>query len=150
MPVSLEIVSPERLLVSQSVDMVVIPGSEGDIGVLPEHSPMITLLRGGEVILYEGERPTARYFVTGGFAEVTGERVTILADTAEPSSTLNRAEGDRQLQDALKELAEAEQRWADRSPRAADGEGAGRSGDRGCDRRGARLSRTTGRKGRLG
>jgi F-type H+-transporting ATPase subunit epsilon len=107
-PVSLEIVSPEKLLVSQSVDMVVIPGSEGDIGVLPEHSPMITLLRGGEVILYEGERVTSRYFVTGGFAEITEERVTVLADTAEPSSALNRAEGERQLQDALKELAEAE------------------------------------------
>jgi F-type H+-transporting ATPase subunit epsilon len=47
MPVSLEIVSPEKLLVSQAVDMVVIPASEGDIGVLPEHSPMIVLLRGG-------------------------------------------------------------------------------------------------------
>ena len=108
MPVSLEIVSPERLLVSQSVDMVVIPGSEGDIGVLPEHSPMITLLRGGEVILYEGDRATARYFVTGGFAEITGERVTVLADTAELSSTLDRAAGERQLQDALKELSDAD------------------------------------------
>jgi len=107
-PVSLEIVSPERLLVSQSVDMVVIPGSEGDIGVLPEHSPMITLLRGGEVILYEGDRATARYFVTGGFAEITGERVTVLADTAELSSTLDRAAGERQLQDALKELSDAD------------------------------------------
>ncbi len=108
MPVSLEIVSPERLLVSQSVDMVVIPGSEGDIGVLPEHSPMITLLRGGEVILYEGDRATARYFVTGGFAEITGERVTVLADTAELSSTLDRAAGERQLQDALKALSDAD------------------------------------------
>ncbi|HEX3984767.1 MAG TPA: ATP synthase F1 subunit epsilon [Acidisoma sp.] len=108
MPVSLEIVSPDKLLVSQSVDMVVIPGSEGDIGVLPGHSPMITLLRGGEVILYEGERATARYFVTGGFAEITEERVTVLADTAEPSSALDRAAGERQLEGANKELADAE------------------------------------------
>ena len=108
MPISIEIVSPEKLLVSQSVDMVVIPGSEGDLGVLPEHSPMITLLRGGEVILYEGERATARYFVTGGFAEVTGDRVTVLADTAVPSSELNHAAGERQLQEATKELADAD------------------------------------------
>ncbi|HTH99878.1 MAG TPA: ATP synthase F1 subunit epsilon [Acidisoma sp.] len=108
MSVSLEIVSPSKLLVSQSVDMVVIPGLEGDIGVLQEHSPMITVLRGGEVILYEGERVTARYFVTGGFAEITEERVTVLADTAEPSSSLNRADGERQLSDAMRELGEAE------------------------------------------
>jgi F-type H+-transporting ATPase subunit epsilon len=108
MPVSLEIVSPEKLLVSQAVDMVVIPASEGDIGVLPEHSPMIVLLRGGEVILYEGERITSRYFVTGGFAEITETRCTVLADTAEPTATLDRGLGERELQAALADLAAAE------------------------------------------
>jgi F-type H+-transporting ATPase subunit epsilon len=107
-PVALEIVSPERLLVARDVDMVVIPASEGDIGVLPEHSPMIVLLRGGEVILYEGEQIAARYFVTGGFAEITGERCTVLADIAEPSSSLNRADGERDLQAAMTDLREAE------------------------------------------
>jgi F-type H+-transporting ATPase subunit epsilon len=108
MPVSLEIVSPEKLLVSQAVDMVVIPAAEGDIGVLPEHSPMIVLLRGGEVILYEGERITSRYFVTGGFAEITEERCTVLADTAEPTALLDRGMGERELQVALTDLAAAE------------------------------------------
>jgi F-type H+-transporting ATPase subunit epsilon len=108
MPVSLEIVSPQKLLVSQAVDMVVIPASEGDIGVLPEHSPMIVLLRGGEVILYENEQISARYFVTGGFAEITEERCTVLADTAEPSSSLDRGMGERQLQEATRDLADAE------------------------------------------
>jgi F-type H+-transporting ATPase subunit epsilon len=107
-PVSLEIVSPEKLLVSQAVDMVVIPASEGDIGVLPEHSPMIVLLRGGEVILYENEQITARYFVTGGFAEITEERCTVLADTAEPSAQVDRGMGERQLQDAMRDLSDAE------------------------------------------
>jgi F-type H+-transporting ATPase subunit epsilon len=107
-PVSLEIVSPQKLLVSQAVDMVVIPASEGDIGVLPEHSPMIVLLRGGEVILYENEQITARYFVTGGFAEITEERCTVLADTAEPSSSVDRGMGERQLQEAMRDLSEAE------------------------------------------
>jgi len=108
MPVSLEIVSPEQLLVSQAVDMVVIPASEGDIGVLPEHSPMIVLLRGGEVILYEGEQVAARYFVTGGFAEITEERCTVLADTAEPSASIDRGMGEQLLQEAMRELSEAE------------------------------------------
>jgi F-type H+-transporting ATPase subunit epsilon len=107
-PLALEIVSPEKLLVSESVDMVVIPASEGDIGVLPEHSRMIVLLRGGEVILYTGEQITARYFVTGGFAEITEERCTVLADTAEPSALLDRAKGETQLQDALRELSDAD------------------------------------------
>jgi F-type H+-transporting ATPase subunit epsilon len=108
MPVSLEIVSPEKLLISVAVDMVVIPASEGDIGVLPEHSPMIVLLRGGEVILYEGDQISARYFVTGGFAEITEERCTVLADTAEPSASVDRGMGERDLQEAMRELAEAD------------------------------------------
>ena len=108
MPVSLEIVSPEKLLISVAVDMVVIPASEGDIGVLPEHSPMIVLLRGGEVILYEGDQISARYFVTGGFAEITEERCTVLADTAEPSASVDRGMGERDLQDAMRDLAEAD------------------------------------------
>ena len=108
MPLALEIVSPEKLLVSESVDMVVIPASEGDIGVLPEHSRMIVLLRGGEVILYTGEQITARYFVTGGFAEITEDRCTVLADTAEPSASLDHAKGEAELQEALRALSDAD------------------------------------------
>ena len=56
MAVALEIVSPEKLLLSRPVDMVVIPGSEGDIGVLEGHTPMIVTLRGGTIDLYEGDK----------------------------------------------------------------------------------------------
>jgi F-type H+-transporting ATPase subunit epsilon len=116
-PVALEIVSPAKLLLARNVDMVVIPASEGDIGVLPEHSPMIVLLRGGEVILYEGEQIADRFFVTGGFAEITGERCTVLADFVEPVTALRRADGERDLQTAMTELREAER--AGDVPRAA-------------------------------
>ena len=58
MPVNLEIVSPEKLLLSRDVDMVVIPASEGDMGVLEGHAPMMVMLRGGVVSLYEGDRVT--------------------------------------------------------------------------------------------
>ena len=84
MPVDLEIVSPERLLLSKPVDMVVIPAAEGEMGVLPNHAPMIVLLRGGTIRLYEGAKVVEQLFVTGGFAEVTTTRVTVLANEATP------------------------------------------------------------------
>ena len=84
MPIDLEIVSPEKLLLSRPVDMVVIPAAEGEMGVLPQHAPMIVLLREGIIRLYEGGRVTDSLQVSGGFAEVTPTRVTVLADTATP------------------------------------------------------------------
>ena len=100
MPVALEIVSPEKLLLSRPVDMVVIPGSEGDMGVLEGHTPMIVMLRGGVIALYEGEQITDRLFVAGGFAEVTPERCTVLANEAMPVAEVSRAEGERRLAEA--------------------------------------------------
>src|ERR1700722_7271067 len=101
MSVALEIVSPERLLLSRPVDMGVIPASEGDMGLLEGHSPMIVMLRGGTIDLYEGDRVTDRLFVDGGFAEVTPERCTVLANKAIPLAEINKA-------DAQSRLAEAE------------------------------------------
>ena len=97
MPLDLEIVSPERLLLSRPVDMVVIPAEEGELGALPNHAPMIVLLRGGEVRLYDGGQVTERLFVTGGFAEITPTRVTVLADEAMVPAAVSRAEGERRL-----------------------------------------------------
>ncbi len=77
-----EIVSPERLLVSEPVDMAVIPGSEGDFGVLAGHTLMISTLRPGVIEVWQGETVTERLFVGGGFAEVTETRCTVLADEA--------------------------------------------------------------------
>ena len=103
MPVALEVVSPEKLLLSRDVDMVVIPAAEGDMGVLPNHSPMIVLLRGGMIAITEGGRVTDRLFVSGGFAEITPERCTVLADEAVPTSELSRGEGERRLTEAQAE-----------------------------------------------
>lgn len=97
MPVDLEIVSPEKLLLSRPVDMVVVPAAEGELGVMAQHAPMIVLLRGGTIRLYEDGQVTERLFVSGGFAEVTPERVTVLADEATPVAALSRAEGERRL-----------------------------------------------------
>jgi len=100
MPTALEIVTPERLLLSRAVEMVVIPAAEGELGVLPQHSPMIVLLRGGTIRIYEGANVTERLYVAGGFAEITPERCTVLANEAIPVAELDRAEADRRLQEA--------------------------------------------------
>ena len=108
MPVALEIVSPEKLLLSRDVEMVVIPASEGEMGVLPNHAPMIVLLRGGTIAIYEGGKVTDRLFVSGGFAEITPERCTVLADEAVPTADLSRAEGERRLAEAEAEYGAAD------------------------------------------
>ncbi|MDE7548126.1 ATP synthase F1 subunit epsilon [Acetobacter fabarum] len=89
MPIQIEIISPEKVLVSREVDMAVIPGMEGDIAAMPERSPMMLLLRGGVVALYEGDKVTDRYFVGGGFADITPARCTVLADKAVPVSDIS-------------------------------------------------------------
>ena len=96
----LELVSPEKLLLSRQVDMVIIPAAEGEMGVLPGHSPMIVALRGGAIRVMENGAYTETLFVAGGFAEVTGERVTVLADEATPLAQLSRAEGERRVIEA--------------------------------------------------
>jgi len=103
MPLDLEIVSPERLLLSRPVDMVVIPAEEGDLGALPNHAPMIVLLRGGLVRLFEGGQIIDRLFVSGGFAEITPTRVTVLADEAMAPAAVSRDEGERRLKVAQEE-----------------------------------------------
>ena len=77
-----ELVSPERLVLSRDVEMVVVPGSEGYFGVLPRHAPMISTLSAGVIDIYEGGSVVDRIFVAGGFAEVTETRCTVLAEEA--------------------------------------------------------------------
>jgi ATP synthase F1 epsilon subunit len=80
--VEFELVSPEKLLVSQPVDMVVVPGSEGNFGVLAGHAPFISTIRPGVIDIFEGDRIIDRIFIAGGFAEVTETRCTVLAEQA--------------------------------------------------------------------
>jgi F-type H+-transporting ATPase subunit epsilon len=89
MAIALEIISPEKLLLARDVDMVVVPGTEGDLGVLPGHSKLISSLRGGLVDLYENGKITDRFFVSGGFVEITEARVSVLADDITRQADLN-------------------------------------------------------------
>lgn len=98
MPIQFELVTPEALLVSQEVDMVVIPGTEGNFGVLPGHSPLISTIRPGTIDIYQGNEITERIFVVGGIAEVTPERCTVLADEAMEPDELDRGELEAELQ----------------------------------------------------
>ena len=88
---NLEVVSPERLLVSQPVEMVVVPGTEGYFGVLPQHMLLLSTLRPGVIDVYNGGAVAERYFVTSGFAEVTGTSCTVLVDEALPLSSITKA-----------------------------------------------------------
>ncbi len=100
MPIQFELVTPERLLISTEVEMVVVPGSEGNFGVLPGHAPLISTIRPGTVDIYQQNRTTIaeRIFVVGGIAEVTPERCTVLADEAMPPDSLDRAVLQAELQ----------------------------------------------------
>ena len=93
-----ELVSPEKLLLSEAVAMVVVPGGEGNFGVLPGHALLISTVRPGVIDVYGDEQTevSERIFVSGGFAEVTAERCTVLADEAMPISSLDRAALDQE------------------------------------------------------
>lgn len=104
--VEFELVSPAKLLVSEPVEMVVVPGAEGDIGVLPGHSPLIATVRPGIIDIHEGGKVKTRIFVGGGFAEVSPERCTVLAEEATPVGEIDRAAAEARLAEA-KEKADA-------------------------------------------
>jgi len=103
--VQFELVSPEKLLVSRAVEMVVVPGTEGDFGVLPDHAPLISTVRPGIIEIHEGGQVVEQIFVAGGFAEVTGERCTVLADEAIAVKDIDRNAAQAELATLQNELA---------------------------------------------
>jgi len=105
--VAFELVSPERLLLSQEVDMIVVPGEEGDFGVLTRHAPMISTLRPGVIQVHDGGSVTEQIFVAGGFAEVTPTRCTVLAQEALAVGEIDRARTEQRLSDARDDLLDA-------------------------------------------
>jgi len=82
--VSFRLVMPEREILATEADMVVVPGSEGDFGVLHGHAPLISTVRPGVLEVLQGNKVEQRFMVAGGIAEVTPERCTVLADEAVP------------------------------------------------------------------
>jgi F-type H+-transporting ATPase subunit epsilon len=88
--IAFDIVSPERLLVSDEADMVTVPGTDGDFGVLAGHMPLISTLRPGVIDIKGGVASgDSRFFVLGGFAEVNATKLTILAEEATPMASID-------------------------------------------------------------
>jgi F-type H+-transporting ATPase subunit epsilon len=105
--IQFELVSPERLLLSEPVEMVVVPGVEGDFGVLPGHAPLVSTVRPGVIAVFEGGKVVQRIFVARGFAEVTAERCTVLAEQAIPVADIDRAATEGDIREARDDLGEA-------------------------------------------
>ena len=97
-----EIVTAERMVYSGEVDVVVVPGMEGQLAILPNHAPLITTLQPGELLVRRGGEEVAM-FVQGGFMEVMENRVTVLADVAERAEEI-----DIERAEAAKRLAEGQ------------------------------------------
>lgn len=111
MPIFCEIVSQDRIVFQGEVDIVVVPGSEGVMGILPNHSPLLSTLQYG-IITVRSQNQEEYFTVAGGVVEVTGSRVTILANAAENVDEINiqRAEAARQRAEGmLKEAAAAKE-----------------------------------------
>ena len=97
--VAFELVSPEKLLLSQDIEMAVLPAEEGDLGVLPGHSPVIATLRPGTISVFKGNSVEERIFVAGGFLEITEERCTVLAEEALKIDEIDQASVQSQIAD---------------------------------------------------
>jgi F-type H+-transporting ATPase subunit epsilon len=102
-----DLVSPERLLMSAEVDQVDVPGSEGEFGVLANHAPLMTALRPGVLTIQSQGRPGEKFFVRGGFAEVTARGLTVLAEEAMPLAELDRASLEGRIRNAEEDVADA-------------------------------------------
>ena len=104
---SFDLVSPERLLLSEAVDLVTVPGAEGDMGIMGGHAPVMTTLRPGVIGVQVEGQAERRFFVRGGFAEVTPEGLTILAEYTVPLDELDSAALEREIANAEEDLADA-------------------------------------------
>lgn len=105
--VQFELVSPQHLLRSEPVEMVVVPCAEGDIGVLPDHSPLIATVRPGVIDIHRGGKVVESIFVGGGFAEVSKNRCTVLAEEAVVIADADRGQVEERLAAAQKAVEEA-------------------------------------------
>ena len=112
MPLQLEIVTPERLAYSDTVDAVVLPGSEGEMGVLPHHAPLLATLGIGELRIRKGGTEEA-FAIVGGFVQVRPDKVVVMAETADMASEIDlekaqeaRREAERALESGYSEGAD--------------------------------------------
>ena len=104
MPMMLEIITAERQVYSDEVDMVIAPGVDGQLGILPKHAPLMTMLKPGELTIRKDGQDTY-VAVSGGFMEVLGNRVSVLADACERSDEIDEERAQQAMQRAQERLA---------------------------------------------
>lgn len=106
MPIRLDIVTIERQVFAEDVDMVVAPGTEGVLGILPRHAPLMTALKPGELVIKRRGAPDRAIAIGGGFMEVRPDKVTVLADSAEHADEIDMARAEEARQRAAGLLKE--------------------------------------------
>ena len=98
--ISFDLVSPENLIFNDEVGMIIVPGKDGDFGVLPGHSKVMSSLRPGRVMVYgEGKNLLKAFFVSGGFAEVNPEKCIVLAESVDEINELEKATLEKEVQE---------------------------------------------------
>jgi F-type H+-transporting ATPase subunit epsilon len=112
MPLQLEIVTPERLAYSDEVDSVQLPGSQGELGVLPHHAPLISTLGVGELRIRKGGAEES-FAIVGGFLQVRPDRVVVMAETADMASEIDLEKAQEARREAEKALESGYQEGAD-------------------------------------
>ena len=105
MPMLLEIITAERQVYSGEVDMVIAPGVDGQLGILPKHAPLMTMLKAGELTVRKSGEDDMYVAVSGGFMEVLGNRVSVLADACERSDEIDEERAQQAMQRAQERLA---------------------------------------------
>ena len=105
--ISFDLVSPEQLVFNNNVGMIIIPGKEGDIGVLPGHSKLLSSLRAGRVMVYgEDKHLFQSFFVSGGFVEINPEKCIVLAEEVEEMSALVKGNIEQQVRELKNETSD--------------------------------------------
>ena len=120
MPIQVDIATPGRRWISKQVDMAVVPSVEGDIAAMVDHAPVMMLLRGGVVSLYDGDTVTDRLYVSGGFAEITARGCTVLADEALDPAQIDRADAESRLEAAKRSYDDVDMGDLDAVPAALE------------------------------
>ncbi len=100
--ISFDLVSPENLIFNDDVGMIIVPGKDGDIGVLPGHSKVMSSLRPGRVMVYSEDKNLLKsFFVSGGFVEINSEKCIVLAESVNEISDLDRSVIENEIQELL-------------------------------------------------
>ena len=100
--ISFDLVSPENLIFNGDAGMIIVPGKDGDMGILPGHSEVMSSLRPGRVMIYgEDKNLLKSFFVSGGFVEINPEKCIVLAESVNEMSELNKPEIEKEIQELL-------------------------------------------------